>query len=84
MRVQPFPQASKFGEPVRNQVDAALKTTPIDDPPALLIRQRVQLRQQRPGHGRGTIGEQMHEHRTAGGDFARFKRTRALVSFQIE
>jgi hypothetical protein len=56
----------------------------IDDPIAFFLGQRIDLRQQSPVQGRGAIGKQVHEHRTAGRDFARLVSARAFVAFQIE
>jgi hypothetical protein len=57
---------------------------PVDDAAALGRGQHFEFRQQRAIQRRRPIGEQVHKHRTAGGDFARLKRARALVAFQAE
>jgi hypothetical protein len=57
---------------------------PVDNPAALRRRQNVDFCQQRPAQRRLAVGEQVHKHRTASGDFARLKRARALVAFQAE
>ena len=57
---------------------------PVDDAAALRRRQNIDFCQQRPVQRRGAVREQVHKHRTASGDFARFKRARALVAFQAE
>jgi hypothetical protein len=56
----------------------------IDNPMTFRLRQGINFGQQRPIQRGSTIGEHMHVHRTAGGDFARLKSTRALVAFQVE
>ena len=56
----------------------------LEDAAAFLLRQRVELREESPVKGRSAVGEQVHEHRTASGDFARLIRARALVAFQAE
>jgi hypothetical protein len=56
----------------------------IDDAMAFFLGQAIDFGEQRPVQRRRAIGEQVNEHRTARGDFARLKRARALVAFQIE
>jgi hypothetical protein len=84
VRFQPLAQALMFRQAVRDQIDAALMLAPIDNAMAFFFRQCIELSEQRPVQRRRAIGEQVHEHRTASGDFARLKRARALVAFQIE
>jgi hypothetical protein len=83
-RLQPFAQAWIFCQAVRDQIEAAFMLAAIDDPVPFLLRQRVDLGEQSPVQGRGAIGEQVHEHRTASGDFARLIRARAFVALQVE
>ena len=56
----------------------------IDDTVPFLLRKGVELCEERAVQGRGRVGEQVHEHRTASGDFARLIRARAFVAFQGE
>ena len=84
LRLQPLAEAWILRQTVRDQINAALMVAPIDDAMTFFLRQRIELGEQRPVQWRGAIGEQVHEHRTTGGDFARLKRARALVAFQIE
>jgi hypothetical protein len=77
-------QARILGQPVGDDVDAALMLAPVDNAAALGGGQRVHLGQQRAIQRRSAIREQVYKHRTASGDFARLKRARALVAFQAE
>ena len=56
----------------------------IDDAEAFFRRQSFEFGEQSLVQGRGAIGEQVHKHRTARGDFARLVSARALVAFQTE
>jgi hypothetical protein len=77
-------QARILGQPVGNDVNAAFMLAPVDDAAALRCGQHVEFSQQRAVQRRRAVREQVHKHRTAGGDFARLKRARALVAFQAE
>ena len=79
-RFQPFAQAGIFGQPVGDNVDAVVQLAAIDDAVPLILRQCVELGKEE----RRVIGEKVHKHRSAGGDFARVVRARAFVMFQIE
>ena len=57
---------------------------PIDNAMAFFFRQGLDFGEQGAVQRRVAISEQVYEHRTARGDFARLKCARALVAFQIE
>ena len=81
---QPFAQARIIRQAVRDEINPALKLAPIDHATAFLLRQCIKPCKQSPVDGRARLGEQVYEHRPARGDFARLKRARAFVAFQIE
>jgi hypothetical protein len=81
---KPFAQTWIFDQAVRYQICAVFMIAAFEDAAALFLGQRFELAEQGPAQGRRAIRDQVHEHGTAGGDFARFKRARAFVAFQIE
>jgi hypothetical protein len=56
----------------------------LDHAPAFMLRQSLELREQRATQGRRMVGEQMHEHRTAGSDFPRLISADAFIALQAK
>jgi hypothetical protein len=81
---QPLAQSRIFGKPVRDQIHAALMIAELDHALAFCFRQRIELLQQHSIQGRNAVGEEVHKHRPACGDFARLKRARAFVASKVE
>jgi hypothetical protein len=84
MRFEPFAQTGIFRQAIGHDVDTALMVAAVDHSALFFLGKRLKLRQQSPVQRSRAVSEQMHEHRTASGDFARFKRARALVALQVQ